>query len=313
MRSVFIEHLCRAASADDRIHLLTGDLGFSVLEPFATQFPDRFINVGVAEQNMIGIAAGLAAAGKIPAVYSIANFITLRCLEQIRNDVCYHGFKVIIVSVGGGYAYGTQGYTHHAVEDMACLRSLPNLSIYAPFDREETSWAFNQSVDSEGPSYIRLGKTGEKSIQRPNSFSASEAGTYEVQKGSEITLVSTGSLLGNVLATAEKLAQRNLSCRVLSVPRLSPFDGELIAKAALETDAVFTFENHSATGGLGSAVAEVMASLPGKRGVLYRYGANDSALTTIGCEEYLQGSVEDMTDFVETRREPLRQGGNNVG
>src|SRR5437660_421122 len=139
MRTSFIETLCALANEDERIWLLTGDLGYSVLEPYARAFPNRYVNIGVAEQNMAGIAAGLARCGKIVFTYSIANFPTLRCLEQIRNDVCYHGANVKVVAVGGGLAYGALGASHHATEDLAILRSLPGLVVAAPGDPLETA------------------------------------------------------------------------------------------------------------------------------------------------------------------------------
>ena len=141
MRTAFIDTLCQLAAEDERIWLLTGDLGYSVLERFATRFPERYVNVGVAEQNMVGVAAGLARCGKMPWVYSIANFPTFRCLEQIRNDVCYHNGNVKVVAVGAGFAYGPHGYTHHGLEDVAILRALPNMTVVAPADPVETRLA----------------------------------------------------------------------------------------------------------------------------------------------------------------------------
>ena len=141
MRTAFIEALCEEAVLDDRIWLLTGDLGYSVLECFAESFPDRYVNVGVSEQNMAGLAAGLAFCGKIVFIYSIGNFPVMRCLEQIRNDTCYHNLNVNIVAVGGGLAYGAAGYTHHAIEDLGVIRTLPNMTIIAPGDPIETKLA----------------------------------------------------------------------------------------------------------------------------------------------------------------------------
>jgi transketolase len=161
MRTTFIQTLCEIAERDERVWLLTADLGYSVLEPFAERFPSRFLNVGVAEQNMIGVAAGLAHSGKMPFVYSIANFPTLRCFEQIRNDVCYHEANVKIVAVGGGFAYGAQGYTHHGVEDLGVMRLLPNMIVVAPGDPVETRGATLAMAAHRGPCYLRLGKARE--------------------------------------------------------------------------------------------------------------------------------------------------------
>src|SRR5436189_1736405 len=157
MRLSFIQSLCEAAERDGRVHLLTADLGYSVVEPFARAFPRRFTNVGVAEQNLIGVAAGLALCGKVAFVYSIANFPTLRCLEQIRNDVCYHDASVKIVAVGGGFAYGALGMSHHATEDLAVMRAIPRMTVVAPGDPVEAELATRAIAASPGPCYLRLG------------------------------------------------------------------------------------------------------------------------------------------------------------
>src|SRR2546427_13117639 len=161
MRAAFFRTVLALAERDERVMLVVGDLGFGVVEPFASRFPARFLNVGVAEQNMTGIAAGLALSGKIVFTYSIANFATLRCLEQIRNDVCYHNANVKVVAVGGGLAYGALGSTHHATEDLAILRALPGLVVIAPGDPVEAELATHAVVEYQGPCYLRLGKAGE--------------------------------------------------------------------------------------------------------------------------------------------------------
>ncbi|HVY62009.1 MAG TPA: transketolase, partial [Planctomycetota bacterium] len=161
MRNAFIAALLAEAERDPRVWLLNGDLGYSVLEPFARRFPERYLNVGVAEQNMTGIAAGLALSGKVVFTYSIANFPTMRCLEQIRNDCCYHRADVKVVAVGGGLAYSAQGYTHHGVEDLAIMRALPNMTVIAPADPTEARWAAGAVVATPGPCYVRLARGGE--------------------------------------------------------------------------------------------------------------------------------------------------------
>ena len=165
MRDAFLRSLITLAETDDRVALLTGDLGFGVVEKFGTKFPDRFWNCGVAEQSMIGIAAGLAKSGMRPFVYSIANFPTFRCLEQIRNDICYHNLPVTIVSVGAGLGYGTLGYTHHGIEDIAALRSLPNISIYSPSDPIDVANVVTRISQNPAPTYLRLGKNNGYEIQ----------------------------------------------------------------------------------------------------------------------------------------------------
>ena len=166
MRSAFVKTLIECARRDPRIILLTGDLGFMALEPFIKEFPKRYINAGVAEANMVGMAAGLASTGKKVFVYSIIPFVTMRCLEQLRNDVCYHNFDVKVVGVGSGYSYSTMGATHHAIEDIGALRSLPNLRIVSPGDPLEVELAVKALVKDNGPAYLRLGKRGEPVLHK---------------------------------------------------------------------------------------------------------------------------------------------------
>ncbi len=257
MRTAFIEALCEMAEKDERIWLLTGDLGYSVLERFATRFPGRYVNMGVAEQNMTGVAAGLAMEGKIVFTYSIANFPVMRCLEQIRNDVCYHGLNVKIVAVGGGLAYGTAGYSHHAVEDLAVMRAMPNMVVVAPGDPMEARLATQALVAQSGPGYLRLGKGGEPCVHK-TAFNFQIGRSINIRAGQDVTLVSTGGVLDMVVRAAERLAEQNVSAAVLSLPTLQPLDAGAIAQAAKRTRRIITVEEHGA-GGLGSAVAEVLA------------------------------------------------------
>lgn len=257
MRTAFIETLNELASRDERIWLLCGDLGFSVLEPFARNFPNRYVNVGVAEQNMTGVAAGLALSGKIVFTYSIANFPVIRCLEQIRNDVCAHNLNVKIVSVGGGFAYGSAGYTHHGTEDLAIMRVLPNMTVLAPGDPVETRLLTIAATERSGPCYLRLGKAGEPVIHK--SQPVIEIGKAIVlREGNAGTLISTGATLGMAMQASNELSAQGISVSVLSMPSLAPLDKDAIHRAARDTGRIVTVENHG-LGGLGSAVAEVLA------------------------------------------------------
>lgn len=259
MRTAFIETLCELAEQNEHIWLLTGDLGYSVLERFASRFPDRYVNVGVAEQNMTGVATGLALSGKVVFTYSIANFPTLRCLEQIRNDVCYHNADVKIVAVGGGLAYGAQGYTHHAVEDLAIMRVLPNMTVIAPGDPIEVRLATRAMIDWRGPCYLRLGKGGEPIVHvAMPTFEIGRA--IKLRTGSSTTLISTGGMLEPTVQAADLLAQGGCCTTVLSMPTIQPLDIEAVQECARETPWIFTIEEH-AEGGLGSAVAEVLAQM----------------------------------------------------
>ena len=296
MRGAFARSLVALAERDPRVWLLTGDLGFSVLEPFAQRFPERFVNVGVAEQNMIGVAAGLAHSGKRVFVYSIANFPTLRCLEQIRNDVCYHGLPVRIVSVGGGVAYGAAGYTHHGVEDFAVLRALPGLAVLAPGDPRETELLVHALGDLPGPAYLRLGKAGEPEVHR-DLASLTLGRALLVRAGSDLTLIATGGMLYAAVQAATELEQQDgLSVRVLSMHTLKPFDDAAVRAAASETRAILSVEEHSTVGGLGSAVADVLAEMPGQRARFSKFALPDRHLERIGSQRYLLSELGSVAD-----------------
>lgn len=271
MRTAFIETLCSAAERDPRIWLLVGDLGFSVVEGFAGAFPERFVNVGVAEQNMTGIAAGLAMSGKVVFTYSIANFPTLRCLEQIRNDVCYAGCDVKIVSVGGGMAYGSLGYTHHGVEDLAVMRALPGLCVVAPGDPVEARLATAAVAARKGPCYLRLGKSREPVVHQSEPvFRLGDA--LRVREGDDVTLISTGGMLKNALDAAELLAERGIAAGVMSMHTLAPLDKETVRSEARGRRLLVTLEDHVLRGGLGGAVSEVVAAMPAPRAALLALG-----------------------------------------
>lgn len=287
MRNAFIDALHEAAEADERVWLVCGDLGYSVLEPFAARFPDRFLNAGVAEQNMTGVAAGLALSGKIVFTYSIANFPVMRCLEQIRNDVCYHDLNVNIVAVGGGLAYGPAGYTHHAVEDLAVMRAMPNMTVVAPGDPVETRLATRALARAGGPSYLRLGKAGEPVVHLEEPpFRLGRA--ISVRDGTDATIVSTGAALRLAVEAADALAARDVSAAVLSMPTVKPLDEAAVLRAAAATRLVCVVQEHSDCGGLTDAVARCLATRPelGATMVPIELAAG-GADGTIGSQEFM--------------------------
>jgi len=272
MRKAFIDSLCRIAADNDDVWLMCGDLGYSVLEVFAERFPERYVNAGIAEQNMVGMAAGLAMAGKIVVTYSIANFAIVRCLEQLRNDVCYHAGAVIVVSVGSGAAYGAQGYTHHGIEDMAFTRLLPNMAVMSPGDPIETDWALRRLIERRAPASLRLGRGGEPTIHDPATFKAEFGKAIEMRPiGDDVTLLSTGAVLPEAVAAAKTLAERGLSVGLYSIPAVEPLDDAAIRAIAARSRIVITAEEHVSEGGFGGAVAEVMSGL-GSRARLLRAG-----------------------------------------
>lgn len=288
MRTAFVETLCELAERDDRIWLLCGDLGYSVLERFAERFPKRYVNVGVAEQNMTGVAAGLAMCGKLAFTYSIANFPTLRCLEQIRNDICYHNANVKIVAVGGGLAYGAAGYTHFGVEDFAVMRALPNMTVLAPGDPVEAHLATREITERVGPCYLRLGKTGEPFVHQTDpDFKIGKA--ILIREGTDATLVSTGGVLKKVVEAAELLTAAGISARVLSMPTVHPLDEEAVRLAARETRLICVIEEHHRTGGLSDSVARCVVGETDR--CLLRFCTLDTARileeTQTGTQDYL--------------------------
>lgn len=262
MRTAFIKGLMKAASQDHNLWLLTGDLGYSFLEQFSSTFPKRFINVGVAEQNMMSIAAGLSLVGKKVVVYSIVNFVTLRCLEQIRNDICYHNLDVMIVGVGAGYAYGSQGYSHHGIEDIGIMRSLPNMKIFAPAEVVQTEWLMGTLLSIKGPSYLRLGKSNfkiEQELPKDNSFAV------KIREGSDVMMLCLGTALSYGIEVASLLKNSSISVGILSFPRLEPIDEETIVKVASQVKMLVVIEEHR-VGGLATIVAEVLM----KHGMMIR-------------------------------------------
>lgn len=263
MRTAFIKALLDEAKRDPTLWLLNGDLGFSVLEPFAAEFPERYINVGVAEQNMVGIAAGLAMSGKNVFTYSIANFATLRCIEQIRNDVCYHQANVTIVGVGGGLSYGSQGYTHHAVEDVSGMRMLPKMTVLCPGDPIEADWATRALACNKGPAYLRLGKAGEPAVhKRPlGDFPIGKA--LRLQDGETVSLISTGNMLETALQTAGLLAERGISASVVSLPTIKPLDAGFIVSEGRRVPLICILEEHVRDCGLAESIALQLAEAGG--------------------------------------------------
>ena len=307
MRPAFVEALCEAAAADERIWLLCGDLGYGALERFRENFPRRYLNVGVAEQNMTGIAAGMARCGKIPFTYSIANFPTLRCIEQIRNDVSYHGCNVKIVAVGAGFSYGAQGYTHHGVEDIAMMRALPEMVVVSPADPVETRLATRAIAAYDGPCYLRIGKAGEPVVHETTP-ELRLGRAIQLSEGKDVTLIGTGALMKQVVEAGQRLRAGGIQARVVSMHTISPLDVEAVRAAATETRAIVTVEEHSVTGGLGSAVAEVLAEMDGPRVRFRRVGVPARRYHEIGAQSYMRKNL--LGDVEQAARELLsRKGG----
>lgn len=261
MRKTFIRMLCERAREDERVCLAVGDLGYSVVEPFINEFPDRFVNAGVAEQGMLGMAAGWSLGeGKKVFVYSIANFPTLRCLEQIRNDVCLHNADVKVVAVGGGLTYGTAGASHHAVEDLAIMRALPGMTVCAPADAAETEVCVSKALDECGPMYLRLGRNNEPDVWRGETL----PGVSDVHRyagdGGEVVLCSTGTVACEAMAAQARLQELGVPCMAVGLPVLKPLDMSWLGTALTRARLVVAVEEHVRAGGLASLLAEWLAA-----------------------------------------------------
>jgi len=286
MRNIFIKELVDLAEKDPDIFLIVGDLGFGVIEEFQNKFPERFLNVGVAEQNMIGVAAGLAKSGYKVFVYSIANFPTFRCLEQIRNDVVYHSLNVTVVAVGAGFTYGTAGYSHHAVEDLSIMRSLRNIKIFSPANSAEVKGSLRIIMDESGPSYIRLGKL----MNLSHDLLMINREPIQVKIGSTEAIFVCGAILQDAILAAnkvEKLSNKNFA--IFSIPIVNPLF--IPTKILSSFKKIFVVEEHTQNGGLGTAVMEYASEIDSEVKII-RLGIESLKPEVIGSQDYLKNIHE---------------------
>lgn len=288
MRQAFVDTLSLLAEKDKNIFLLTGDLGFSVLEKFMNAYPDRFYNMGVAEANMMGVASGLALEGYTVYVYSIIPFVTMRVFEQVRNDIALQKANVKIIGVGSGFTYGQLGPTHFATKDITLMRSLPGMTVVCPGDPWEAKVATQALNRMKGPAYLRLSKSGEQQVHK--KFPPFRLGKgIMARDGSDIGLMVTGSMLRVAMEVADTLEKNNISARVISLHTIKPFDEEIVLKAARDMGTIFTIEEHTILGGLGSAVAEVLCEHGVSIKYFHRFGVPDVFTYQAGSQDYLRG------------------------
>ena len=281
MKDAFVRALLEEMAVNDRIVLVTGDLGFGVLQPVWDRFPKQILNAGIAEQGMVGLAAGLAATGRTVLVYSIGNFPTLRPLEQIRNDCAYPGANVKIVCVGGGFVYGSLGMSHHATEDIAVMRALPGVTCFAPGDPAEAEAATRAAIHTEGlPSPLTL------------------------RTGTDVALLSTGGILTQTSAAAGILAGRGISAEVVSFPCFKPMDKDAVRRLAERFPILVTAEEHNVTGGFGSAVCEITAEM-GNGCRVFRVGLKDRYTAVVGNQQYLREVYGMDAESIADRAEAL--------
>lgn len=287
MRDTFVKTLIELAKKDKNIELVTGDLGFGVLKPFWEQCPDQFTNAGIAEQNMTAMAAGMALEGKTVFTYSIGNFPTLRCLEQIRNDCAYHNANVKIVCIGGGFVYGPLGMSHHATEDLAILRALPDVVVMAPADLVEAEECTRALVKYNGTAYLRLGRGNEKRIhERIDDFQIGKA--VKVYDGERVAIFATGAIFEEVIDAVELLREQGYTPAVYTFPTVKPIDRKLIEEVSRGFELIATVEEHNVVGGFGSAVAEVLAEMKEKKAYMLRIGLGDVYSIRVGDQNYLR-------------------------
>ena len=293
MRDTVIRTLIELGKEDKDIELITGDLGFGVLKSFWETLPNQFINAGIAEQNMTGVAAGMALEGKKVFTYSIGNFPTLRCLEQIRNDCAYHNANVNVICVGGGYVYGSLGMSHHATEDIAILRALPDVTVLCPGDPIEAALAVKKIAQTDGTCYLRLGRGGEQNVNTViKEFEIGKA--YKLRDAKDmnkkVAVFSTGAILEETTKACDMLEEQGIAVEQYSFPTVKPIDRKVIEDCADRFDNIFTVEEHNIVGGFGGAVAEVLAECGGKA-KLHRIGIDDFYCIEVGSQAYLREQV----------------------
>lgn len=285
MRDAFAAEITALASEDQRIVLLSGDIGNRMFDEFKSAFPTRFLNCGVAEANMTSIAAGMALCGLRPVTYSITPFVTTRCLEQIELDVCYHNVPVIIVGTGAGFSYASLNATHHSCEDIAFLRVMPNMTVICPGDAWEVRHALRAALKHNGPVYIRLGKKGEPLVhEQPPDFAIGKG--IVIREGRDVCLLSTGNMLLTAVESADRLGQEGLAARVVSFHTVKPLDEDMLYEVFSRFSVVVTVEEHSILGGLGGSIAEWLSDRPFQKARLLRVGVADVFLYEAGEQDH---------------------------
>ncbi len=290
MRDAFVSALTSLAENDKDVIFLTGDLGFGVFDEFESRFPNQYFNVGVAEQNMTGLAVGLSLEGKKVVTYSIANFATLRCLEQIRNDACYHDTNITIVANGGGFSYGSLGMSHHATEDLAILRALPNITVLAPCTEKEAIEATKSLISNRGVGYLRLDKSSADDSRIKSTFKIGKSRRY--LEGKDLTLIATGGILKDANNAALKLKKHGINSRVVGMHTIKPIDKNEIIDAAQNTGGIITIEEHNKDGGLGSAVCEVCMDNKVMPKKFLRIGLDNIYSSIVGSQKHLKKEYE---------------------
>lgn len=289
MRDTFQKEIIKLAKRDKNLYLLTGDLGFGVFDEFEKLFPSRYINVGVAEQNLIGVSTGLALEGKTIVAYSIANFLTLRCFEQIRNDAVYHNLNINLVSTGGGYTYGVLGMSHHATEDLSVMNSIPGTTIVAPSNKWETKRFLNILIKNSGVSYLRLEKGGSNIV--PDKKEVSIGKLIKYFDGKDIAIISIGGIFSECCKAINNIKLRNISPSLYSLPSLKPLNEKQIISEIRKYKHIVTVEENNNIGGLGSTISNLIHKFKIKNLYFHSLSTNDQILKIVGNQDYLRSKV----------------------
>jgi transketolase len=286
MRNAFADELTKLGNEDPRVVMLSGDIGNRLFDKFKDKHPSRFFNCGVAEANMMGVAAGMAMNGLRPVAYTITPFVTTRCLEQIRTDVCYHEAPVTIVAVGAGLAYSGLGPTHHACEDVSFLRSIPNMVVICPGDAFEVRGALRAAMQQDRPVYIRMGKKGEPVVHAGPIADFKIGRAMTIAEGADVCLLSTGNMLPEAIEAAHRLKEKGVSAQVVSFHTVKPLDETCLKDAFARFKLVATLEEHSLIGGFGAAVSEWLADTRTEAKRFLRFGTPDAFFKKSGEQEY---------------------------
>jgi transketolase len=299
MRNAFADEITKIAIEDERLVLLSGDIGNKLFDKYKEAAPKRFYNCGIAEGNMMSVAAGLSLSGLRSIVYTITPFTTTRCFEQIRVDVCYHKAPVIIVGTGSGLSYADLGPTHHSLEDMAILRTLPEMSVIAPCDSNELRQALRAALKLDSPVYIRIGKKGEPDIHT-NITNFKIGKSIVIKKGEDITLISSGTIISEVLEAAKKLEEKGISVEVVSMHTIKPLDEDYLFKASNKFKMLITIEEHGKIGGLGGAVAEWKSNNDIK--ITHQiFGTPDEFMHEVGSQKYAREKYGLVADNISNK------------
>lgn len=295
MRNYFVKTLCELCDKHENIYLITGDLGFGVLTPFIEKHSERFINAGIAEQNMTGVAAGIALGGNIVFTYSIGNFPTLRCLEQIRNDCLYNNLDVKVICVGSGFTYGALGMSHHATEDIGIMSSLPNIHIFSPCDEYESRLCTELMVKTPGTCYMRLGRGGNMPAHTDNIINYKIGDVIKIRDGKDVCIFFTGDIFNEIDDGCRKF--NLISPAIYSTPCLKPINGSMIAEISRNFKYVITIEEHNVINGLGSIIANVFCDNKISTNLI-KLGIKDIYCSHVGDQKYLRKIIGIDSDSI---------------